>query len=180
MSSMASYITSLMIAYSTVYSGGDQRKHRSSASLAFVRGIHQWPVNFPHKGPVTRKMTSSWMQAYAAVWATQSVSGNKSNVQDLPSRYLFSQIKTYESKSFIAKFHQTQRNKSCMFNSITGLLKAMMILVLFHSEFTNLEKETYSYWRKYDLFYGLKSVVIIKNSILYHWCYYYTSFEPGP
>ena len=36
--------------------GPDQRKHQSSASLAFVRGIHLWPVNHPHKGPVTRKM----------------------------------------------------------------------------------------------------------------------------
>ena len=27
----------------------------SSASLAFVRGIHRWPVNSPHKRPVTRK-----------------------------------------------------------------------------------------------------------------------------
>ena len=40
----------------TVYLGADQRKHQSSASLAFVRGIHRWPVNSPHKGPVTRKM----------------------------------------------------------------------------------------------------------------------------
>ena len=32
------------------------RKHQSSASQAFVRGIHRWPVNSPHKGPVTRKM----------------------------------------------------------------------------------------------------------------------------
>ena len=30
--------------------------HQSSASLAFVRGIHMWPVNSPHKGSVTRKM----------------------------------------------------------------------------------------------------------------------------
>ena len=30
--------------------------HQSSASLAFVRGIHRWPVNSPHKLPVTRKM----------------------------------------------------------------------------------------------------------------------------
>ena len=29
----------------TVYSGTDQRKHQSSASLAFVQGIHRWPVN---------------------------------------------------------------------------------------------------------------------------------------
>ena len=42
--------------YSTVYSGADQRKYPSSASLSVVRGIHQWPVNSPHKGPVTRKM----------------------------------------------------------------------------------------------------------------------------
>ena len=36
--------------------GTDQGKHQSSASLAFVSGIHRWPVNSPHKGPVTRKM----------------------------------------------------------------------------------------------------------------------------
>ena len=41
MSAMASQITSLTIVYSTVYSGADRRKHRSSASLAFVRGIHR-------------------------------------------------------------------------------------------------------------------------------------------
>ena len=56
MSAIASQITTLTIVYSTVYSGADQRKHQSSVSLAFVRGIHWWPVNSPHKGPVTRKM----------------------------------------------------------------------------------------------------------------------------
>ena len=53
---MACQITSLTIVYSIVYSGADQRKHQSSASLALVRGIHRWPMNSPHKGPVTRKM----------------------------------------------------------------------------------------------------------------------------
>ena len=53
---IASQITSLTIVYSTVYSDADQRKHQSSASLAFVRGIHRRPVNSPHKWPVTRKM----------------------------------------------------------------------------------------------------------------------------
>ena len=56
MSAMVSQITDVTLVYSTVCSGADQRKHQSSASLAFVRGIHRWPVNFPHKGPVTRKM----------------------------------------------------------------------------------------------------------------------------
>ena len=56
MGAMASPITSLPSVYSTVYSGADQSKHQSSASLAFVWGIHRGPVNSPHKWPVTRKM----------------------------------------------------------------------------------------------------------------------------
>ena len=56
MGTIASQITSLAIVYSTVYSEAYQRKHQSSASLAFVRGIHRGPVNYPHKWPVTRKM----------------------------------------------------------------------------------------------------------------------------
>ena len=56
MSAMASQITGVSIVYSTVCSGAGQRKHQSSASLAFVKGLHRWPVNSPYKGPVTRKM----------------------------------------------------------------------------------------------------------------------------
>ena len=56
MSAIASQITSLTVVYSTVYSDADQREHESSASLAFVRGIHRGPVNSLHKWPVTRKM----------------------------------------------------------------------------------------------------------------------------
>ena len=56
MGTIASQITSLMIVYSTVYSDVDQRKHQSSASLAFVRGNRRGPVNSLHKWPVTRKM----------------------------------------------------------------------------------------------------------------------------
>ena len=58
MGEIVSQITSLTIVYSMVYSGADQRKPQSSASLAFVRGIHRWPVNSPHKRLVTRKMFS--------------------------------------------------------------------------------------------------------------------------
>ena len=53
---IALQITSLRIVYSTVYSSADQRKHQSSRSLAFVQGIHRWPVDSPHKWPVMRKM----------------------------------------------------------------------------------------------------------------------------
>ena len=53
---LTSQITSLTIVCSNVYSGTVQRKHQSSASLAFVRGIHRRPVNSSHKWPVTWKM----------------------------------------------------------------------------------------------------------------------------
>ena len=52
MGTMASQITSL----TSVYSVADQRKHQSSASLTFMRGIHRGPVISPHKWPVTWKM----------------------------------------------------------------------------------------------------------------------------
>ena len=56
MSAIASQIPGATIVCSTVCSAADQWKHQSSASLAFVRGIHRWPVDSPHKGPVTQKM----------------------------------------------------------------------------------------------------------------------------
>ena len=56
MGTMSSQITSPTIVYSTAHSGRYQRKHQGSASLVFVWGIHRWPMNSPHKWPVTRKM----------------------------------------------------------------------------------------------------------------------------
>ena len=56
MGAMASKIIGVSIVYSTACSDADRRKHQSSVLLAFVRGIRRWPVNYPHKGPVTRKL----------------------------------------------------------------------------------------------------------------------------
>ena len=55
MSAKASQIAGVSVVYSTVCSVADLREYESSASLAFVRRIHQWPV---HNGPATRKMFS--------------------------------------------------------------------------------------------------------------------------
>ena len=68
------------------------KKHQNSASLAFVWGIHRWPVNSPHKWPVTRKMFPFddvmmkwgncwewiWIIAISSIrgWAWSSSSGN--------------------------------------------------------------------------------------------------------
>ena len=56
MGAIASQPTSLPIVYLTAYSRRRSKEYQSSASLAFVRGTHRWPVNSSHKGPVTRKM----------------------------------------------------------------------------------------------------------------------------
>ena len=73
MTTMASQITSLMVVYSTVYSDADRRKHQSSASLAFVWGIHRDRWIPRTKGQLRGKcfhlMTSSWKHlSYEALW----------------------------------------------------------------------------------------------------------------
>ena len=84
MSTISSQTTSLTIVYSTVYSDADQRKHQSSASLAFVRGIHRGPVNSPHKWPVTRKMFPFDDVIMFDVWQYISVS-----TTDMKKQYVF-------------------------------------------------------------------------------------------
>ena len=72
MGAMASQITSLTIVYSTVYSSTDQSKHQSSASLAFVWGIHRWipRIKGQWHGKCFHLMTSSWKPfSWVASWA---------------------------------------------------------------------------------------------------------------
>ena len=57
---MASQISSVSIVYSTVSSGEDQRKYQSYASLAFVKGIHQCPVNSPAQMASNAESVSIW------------------------------------------------------------------------------------------------------------------------
>ena len=63
---MTSQITSLTVVYSTVYSGTDQRKYQSSASLSFVRGIHR-PVTgeFPAQRASNAENISIWWRHHA-------------------------------------------------------------------------------------------------------------------
>ena len=135
MSVIASQITTLTIVYSTICSGADQRKHQSSASLAFVRGIHRGPVNSPHKWPVTRKktfhlMTSSWSCSipwgcFVSYMTRSMVYQMEKNfvylimlvVWGIGNRYLGLFYKKSISLSICANQHQIE----CMFNSLLGL-----------------------------------------------------------
>ena len=67
MSATASQITNLMSAYSSVYSGEDQRKRQSSASVAFVRWIHPWPVNSPSQRASNEENSSIWWRHHEGI-----------------------------------------------------------------------------------------------------------------
>ena len=56
MSAMASHIVGVSIVAEPFVQVQIKEKHQSSASLAFVRGIHRSSMDSPHKGPVTLKM----------------------------------------------------------------------------------------------------------------------------
>ena len=65
MGTMASQITSLTVVYSVVYSGTDQRKHQSSVSLAFVRGIQRGTGEFPAQRDIDAENSSIWWRHHA-------------------------------------------------------------------------------------------------------------------
>ena len=65
MNTMASPITGVSIVCSIVGSGADQRKHQSSVSLAFVRGIPQWPANSPQTKDNNAENVSIWWRHHA-------------------------------------------------------------------------------------------------------------------
>ena len=67
MGAMVSQITDLFNVCSTVYSGAGQRKCQSSAALAFVMGIHRWPVDSPKKKTSNAENVSIWWRHNAYV-----------------------------------------------------------------------------------------------------------------
>ena len=130
MSAMASQITSLTIVYLSLYSRHRSKKHQNTASLASVRGIHRWPVNSPHKGPVTRKMfqiddvirkLKMWSIKYRPLYLglfvgsfanlrCKAISGRVKGHRDLlwnfrTMKTLYHSGKLPKSRSFKAQFH---------------------------------------------------------------------------
>ena len=115
MSATAPQITILTIVYSTVYSGGDQRKHQSSASLAFVQGFtgDRWipRIKGQWRGKCFHLMTSSW-------WSIR----NKDTCQWLRERHdhsfgssIFSRIITVSH--YISKLRMKTLSRSSLIQS---------------------------------------------------------------
>ena len=53
--------------FSTVGPGADQRKDQSSASLASVRGVHRWRVNYPPKKASNAENVSIWWRHHVVL-----------------------------------------------------------------------------------------------------------------
>ena len=68
MDAMVSQITSLTIVYSTVYSGADQSKHQSSASLA----CGEFPGEFPAQMASNAENVSIWWRHHVETWYNES------------------------------------------------------------------------------------------------------------
>ena len=79
MSVMASQTTGVSIVYSAVYSGTDQRKHQSSASLAFVRGIHRWHEFPTQRASNVENVPIWWRQLEVVITTSSSTSDEKSS-----------------------------------------------------------------------------------------------------
>ena len=141
MGTMTSQITSLTIVYSTVYSDADQRKHQSSASLAFVRGIHRRPVNSPHKWPVTRKMfpfddVIMW-RLQPPFWCRLIVRYHE-HLNVIIDEELISKHRRYLISSFSANY-RSSLNK-CFLNSVYICICSLCILLLPACTFCELKK----------------------------------------
>ena len=86
MGTVASQIISLTIVYSTVYSGADQRKHQSFASLAFVRGI---TGEFPAQMASNEENVSIWWRHHVFIALLMRRSSIQEYVQMSPLKEWF-------------------------------------------------------------------------------------------
>ena len=119
MGAIASQITSLTIVYSIVYSVADQRKHQSSASLAFVREIHRGPfiqvqikenIKAPRHWPLCGKFTGDRLFRYRSkktskLRVTGLCAGNSPGTGEFPA-----QMASYaENVSIWWRHHEAMR-----------------------------------------------------------------------
>ena len=134
MNQVASQITDVSIVCSTVCSGVDQRKHQSSASL-FFRGIQRWPVDSPHKGPVTRNlfpfndaiMTTFRQQVGALQWCHINVTREFVQQFAIPNNKW--NIKAPNYRPVVMKIHQWPKD----FTNLKGPIMRRALPSSWHS-----------------------------------------------
>ena len=153
MSAIVSPITGVPIVCSSGRSGADQRKHQSSASLAFVRGIHRWPVDPLRKGPVNAEksfhlMTSSWLKT---PWG-KIVPCHQQQLywlhRDQTDPSHITQYSVLKQNIDVEKFHSSHT-------------KAIFFLFIWVNIKTNIDREFYSLFRHWN-----KKIIIIDEIVV--------------
>ena len=155
MSAMASQITSLMIVYSTICSGADQRKHQSSASLAFVRWIHRSLVNSPHNGPVTQKIFP-FDDIIMASCRNASISNNSSPKRSM-EKPTSNSVKSYP--------YLLHRWSNLLQINQSGILSLITALVLFIRYVIGLPKYKYISVYEKKIFKKYLSIIPERSSV---------------
>ena len=87
MKAMACHIVGVLGVCSAVCSGADQRKHQSSASLAFVRGINRW-LEFPSQRTSNAGNVSIWYRHHETWWVNWCLDDSRSWWCHLSSYFL--------------------------------------------------------------------------------------------
>ena len=87
MSAMASQITGVSIFHSTVCSGADQKKHQSSASLAFVGGNSLVTVKFPAQKASNEENVSLWWRHQGYMTRCEAISPSNGYRATRPIEY---------------------------------------------------------------------------------------------
>ena len=124
MSATASQITGVSIVCLSVCWGSNQWKHQSSASVAFVRGIHWWPVDFRHKGPqkmppLDNVIMGAVVDCLIAIQITLKVMGksnsNKYNNWCKASKLIAPALTTIWSQIFkMSSWKNTHKKQQCI------------------------------------------------------------------
>ena len=124
MTTMASQITSLTVVYSTVYSEADQRKHQSSASLAFVWGIHrdQWITRTKSqlRGKCFHLMTSSCKQILRCNLFKKQHQSDSSPVGETFPHFIITYIQTIAYDSRVCSTQVCWNNNTFVINFRRG------------------------------------------------------------
>ena len=103
MGAIASQITSLTIVYSTVYSDADQRKHQSSASLAFVWGT-TGPVAGDLRPHDTHVTSLQWISSLRRQFIWPCLCWKIGIFLDFPKNVTWGPIKWYVTLFVICKW----------------------------------------------------------------------------
>ena len=149
MTTIASQITSLMVVYSTVYSDAHQRKHQSSASLAFVWGIHRERWDPRTKGQLRGKcfhlMTSSGIHhtqnvthindnLIHLIWFCKLVCASKQIISPLVTLKVTGTVQTFKARinnnknDIISSDMKNHKDIRYIFQSRTIFAAAMLYL----------------------------------------------------